>query len=205
MRKSILIFIFILTNGLFLHAQDTQTCGFEALFNIKAGMGKEEVMGLISKNYPAKLINTEVEHLPPYKGSGGGPITKETLSYTRDTTPCFNGRNTTLQLEFADNKLFKAYIKTIYPKSDYQGMVANYNSLRNVIKAKWAYEKGIKIAGDNTMGYGYNYTKTKSTNKKTEKVSLQYVDYKTNDPNSNYILEVLWANLSNTRMENSNY
>jgi len=93
----------------------------------------------------------------------------------------------------------------MYPKTEYENMLANYNSLRNVIKSKWAYEKEIKISGDNMVGFGYDYTKTKSTNKKTEKVSLMYIDSRSNDPASNYLLEVLWANLKNTRMEGSNY
>jgi len=41
--------------------------------------------------------------------------------------------------------------------------------------------------------------------KKIEKVTLQYVDAATNDPKTNYLLEVLWVNLKNTRMEGSNY
>ena len=55
------------------------------------------------------------------------------------------------------------------------------------------------------LGFGYDYTKTKETTNKTEKISLQYVDNRTNDPKSNYIVEVIWANLKNTRMEHSNY
>ena len=40
---------------------------------------------------------------------------------------------------------------------------------------------------------------------KTEKVSVQYVDSKVNNPGTRYILEVLWANLVDTRMEGSNF
>jgi len=77
-----------------------------------------------------------------------------------------------------------------------------------VIKAKWAHEKAMKLSGGNIEGVGYDYTKTKNAiNKtnKTEKISLQYVDIETNNPKTNYLLEVLWANLENTRMEGSNY
>jgi hypothetical protein len=205
MSRSILIFILILGNSFSLHAQDTLTCQFERLFKIKAGMTKTDVVAYIGDNYKATLINTDVSKLPPYKGSKGDSIIKEILSYKPDQQTCFNGRNTLFQLEFADNKLYKAYLSTMYPKSQYQDMIANYNSLRNVIKTEWAYEKEIKISGDNMAGFGYDYTKTKKTGKKTEKVSLMYVDSRSDDPSGNYLLEVLWANLANTRMESSNY
>jgi len=205
MNRSILISAFILGNSLLLHAQDSLTCGFETLFTMKAGMSKPEVIGLISTNYPSKLVNTQIEKLPPYKGSSGDTIIKETFSYRRDITPCFKGLNTLLKLEFADNVLYKAYISTEFPKTAYSDMISNYNFLRNVIKAKWTYENGTKLAGGKTLGFGYDYTKTKDITDKTEKVSLQYVDNATNDPKSNYLVEVIWANLKNTRMERSNY
>ena len=206
MRRIILLVIYILS-CLFLHAQDSLTCSFETLFTIKAGMSKSDVMDLINKNFQdgLSLVNTQVVKLPPYKGSGGDSIVKEIFSYKPNYAQCFRGRNTLAQLEFADNKLYKAYISTEYPKTAYQDMITNYNSLRDVIKAKWPYEKEVKLSGGNIVGFGYDYTKTKKTTNKTEKVSLQYVDPKTNDQGSPYLLEVLWANLENTRMEGSNY
>ena len=205
MSKSIAISILIVGISFSLHAQDTLTCGFETLFTIKAGMNKNDVVDFINKNYKAILINSQVEKLPPYKGSKGDSITKEILSYKPDQTTCFHGSNTLFQLEFAENKLFKAYISTMYPKSQYQDMIANYDSLRSVIKPKWAYEKAIKLSGENMVGYGYDYSKTKRITKKTEKTTLMYIDSRSDDPTSNYLLEVLWANLSNTRMESSSY
>jgi len=204
MSKSILIFIFILSNSALLYAQDTSNCGFEVLFNIKAGMSKGEAMDLLGKDYQANLVTRELEKLAPYQGSTDS-IVNERLIYTRDVTPCFNGANTKVQLEFADNVLFKAYISTTYPKTSYEDMMANFNSLKKVIKAKWTYEKEIKISGENMLGFGYDYTKTKKTTAKPEKISLHYIDYETNNPTSNYILEVLWANLKNTKMNSSNY
>ena len=205
MNKSILLSVFILFNGLLLKAQDT--CAFESLFTIKAGMSKNDVMDLINKKFQGglSLVNTRIEKLPPYKKSGGDSIVKETFSYRPNFAQCFRGRNTLAQLEFADNKLYKAYISTEYPKTSYQAMMTNYNSLRNVIKAKWPYEKEIKLSGGNIVGFGYDYTKAKTTTNKTEKISLQYVDLKTNDQGNPYLLEILWANLENTRMEGSKY
>jgi hypothetical protein len=204
MSRSIFIFIFI-SSSLFLRAQDTLTCGFETLFTLKAGMSKPEVIDLINRNYPSNLVHTQIEKLPPYKGSGGDSIVKETFSYKRDITPCFKGHNTLLQLEFADNVLYKAYISTEFPKTAYGDMISNYNFLRNVIKAKWIQEKGIKLSSGNILGFGYDYTKAKIPNQKIEKVTLQYVDRATNNPKVDYLLEVLWINLKNTRMESSNY
>ncbi|HEY6978581.1 MAG TPA: hypothetical protein VH396_19920 [Chitinophagaceae bacterium] len=209
MNKSILISIFILANSLFLHAQnkDTLTCGFETLFTIKTGMSKAEVMDLVNNKYQSDLplVKTQVEKLPPYKGSSGDSIVKEILSYKPNFSQCFHGRNTMVQLEFADDKLYKAYISTEYPKTAYQDMMTNYSFLRNVIKGKWASEKATKLSGENIVGFGYDYTKPKTSANKTEKVSLQYVDSRVNNQGTPYILEVLWANLTDTRMQNSNY
>jgi len=209
MNRSILLSLFILGNSLFLHAQnkDTLTCGFETLFTIKTGMSKAEVMDLINQKFQATLplVKNDVQKLPPYKGSGGDSIVKEILNFKPEFSQCFHGRNTLVQLEFADDKLYKAYISTEYPKTTYQDMMANYNFLRNVIKAKWPYEKATKLSGDNIVGFGYDYTKTTTPTNKTEKVSVQYVDSKVNNPGTRYILELLWANLADTRMQSSNY
>jgi len=199
------IFVLVILCSFSLHAQDTLTCGFETLFTIKPGMNKIDVMDLVKKNYDAILVNSKMEKLPPYKGTGGDSILKEILSYKRDVAPCFRGTNTLLQLEFADNKLFKAYISTEYPKSGYEDMMSNYNFLRGVIKKKWKYERGTKLSGGDIVGFGYDYANTKKPTNKTEQISLQYIEPVPNKPNSNYLLEMLWVNLKDTRMESSNY
>jgi hypothetical protein len=84
-------------------------------------------------------------------------------------------------------------------------MTSNFNSLRNSIKPHWKFESQITLSGDNFMGFGYDYSKTKKITAKTEKVSLQYVDSKINDATGSYLLEVIWVNLANTRMDSSNY
>jgi hypothetical protein len=206
MRISILALIFFFS--LSVSAQDTLTCGFENLYTIKPGMSKADAMELVKKNYEATLVSSKMEKLPPYKGTGGDSIVKEILSYQRDVTPCFRGSNTLLQLEFADNKLFKAYISTEFPKSGYEDMMSNYNFLRGVLKRKWKYEKATKISGGDIVGFGYDYTKTQKPIKpgnKIEQISLQYIEPVPNDPKSDYLLEMLWVNLKDTRMESSNY
>src|ERR1043166_8590307 len=99
MNKSILLCILMLGNVFFLRAQDTLTCAFETLFQIKAGQNKADAMDFISKNYKATLVDTHVEKLPPYKGTKGDSIIKEVLSYKPDQQTCFQGRNTLFQLE----------------------------------------------------------------------------------------------------------
>jgi hypothetical protein len=187
------------------NAQESTPCGFQRLFKFKPGMTKAVVLDSVNKTFQLTINKQQVEKLPPYKGTGGDSIIKEVISYKADSAPCFKGRNSTLYLQFADNKLYKAYLVTEYPKSAYQEMITNFNSLRGSIKPYWKYEKETKISGNNTLGFGYDYTKVEKPTNKTEKVSLQYVDQQTDKSNVPYLLEVLWVNLANTRMESSNY
>src|SRR4051794_26053731 len=154
MRYLILLFFFMLSN-LFCYSQDTLQCGFERLFTIKPGMDKAQVMDLVNENNYGKFSRTQIEKLPPYKGSGGDSILKEILIYTPTSVRCFKGNNTLLKLEFADNKLYKAYISTEYPKASYKEMISNYNLLRDVIKAQWPYEKEVKLSSEKIVGFGY--------------------------------------------------
>ncbi len=189
----------------FLYAQDSMTCKFEMHFNIMPSMHKGEAMDLMNDNHLAVLTNTRAVKLPPYKTTGGDSINKEILVYRSKEVGCFRGSNTMIELEFADDKLYKAYISTEYAKSAYQQMFENYNFLINLIKQKWPYEKGTKLTAHNIAGYGYKYTKTDQPTTKAETVLVQYVDLNTKSNTSNYLLEVLWANLKNTRMESTNY
>jgi len=204
MIKSLLIFFL----SVFVFAADAQqntSCAFHKLFTFKPGMSKLVVLDSVNKNYQLSIENRKIEKLAPYKGAGGDSIVKEIVTYKIDASPCFKGRNSKLFLEFADDKLYKAYIVTEYPKTSYQDMIANFNSLRDGIKPYWKYEKQVKLSGKNTVGFGYDYSKVQKPTIKTEKVSLQYVDDQTGNNNAPYQLEVVWANLENTRMESSNY
>lgn len=183
----------------------TEKCAFEMLFKIKPGMSKMEVLDTLFKMYALKPGQTTTVKLAPYKATGGDSIIKETMIYNVEKSVCFHGQQTKFQLEFADNKLYKVYLSTSFEKSAFQDLIANYNELRSVIKPKWAFENETKVTSENVLGFGYDYTKTKKVTKKTEIISLQYVDAAVNNPNSNYLLEVIWANLLNTRMEGSNY
>lgn len=204
MKKLILAGMFVL---LFAGAEAQQNkCGFEMLFKIKPGMNKLEVVDTVYKGFNISPKSTTMEKLPPYAKSGGDSIIKEILIYEGvSNSPCFHGQMTRFQLEFADNKLYKVYLSTQYAKSAYQDLISNYNDLRAVIKPKWQFERETKLAYDNIVGFGYDYSKTKKITNKTEKISLQYVDNDVNNVNGYYLLEVIWANLANTRMEGSNY
>ena len=187
-------------------AQVNQPCAFQSLFTFEPGMNKMIVLDSINKTYQQlNVVNHKITKLPPYKGAGGDSILKEVVTYNINGNSCFKGHNSKLHLEFADSKLYKAYIVTEYPKGDYQNMISNFNSLRGSIKPYWKFEKETKVTGTSMHGFGYDYTKVKNASPKTEKVSLQYMDMQTNKNVGAYQLEVLWVNLANTRMESSNY
>jgi len=205
MYKKLILLFLISALAVTINAQQSQPCAFQRLFKFKPGMSKPVVLDSINRTFQLTIDKQQVEKLPPYKGTGGDSITKEVVSYRIDNAPCFKGRASKLYLQFADNKLYKAYIVTEYPKSAYQEMISNFNSLRSSIKPYWKYEKETKVSGSNTLGFGYDYTKVQKPNAKTEKVSLQYVDQQTDKSSVPYLLEVIWINLANTRMENSNY
>lgn len=151
------------------------------------------------------LVNNITEKLPPYGGKGDSIIAETYVYSATGGTPCFGGNNRRMAVSFADNKLFKVYISTEYPKSAMSEMMNNYNSLRGVIQPKWKIEKGVKLSSDNVVGFGYRYTKSQKFSNKTENILLQYVDNNTKSTTGVYLLEVVWANLNNTRMETSSY
>ena len=186
-------------------AQENQPCAFQSLFTFKPGMNKMVVLDSINRAYKINIVDHKITKVPPYKGSSGDSIMKEVVTYDINGSPCFKGHNSKLHLEFADSKLYKAYIVTNYQKGDYQELISNFNTLRGSIKPYWKYEKETKVTGTDMHGFGYDYMKVKNASPKTEKVSLQYVDMQTGKNIGTYQLEVLWINLANTRMESSNY
>jgi len=52
-------------------------------------------------------------------------------------------------------------------------MVSNFYFISNSIKPRWKFENQITLCGDNIMGLGYDYGKTKKITTKTEKGSPQ--------------------------------
>lgn len=207
MFKKLLIVIITIAFTTLLHSQ-TPSCAFENLFTIKPGMSKPTVVDTVNNKYKnIKLVNTESEKRPPYS-SGGDSIVLETLTYKANgiKIPCFEGANNVLRMDFADDKLYKAYIGTEYSQLKYPDLMSNFNALRSSIKKSWKYEHEIKVSGSNVEGFGYVYSKTQEKTSKPETCTLQYVKIKGSSPSADkYILEVIWANLQNTRMEGSAY
>jgi hypothetical protein len=203
--KRIIALLFCFTANRFSYAQNGIPCGFEKLFTFQPGMNKMMVIDSVNRTYNLTILSRDITKLPAYKGTAGDSIIQETFIYNIDKSTCFNGRRSTLELFFADDKLFKAYLSTAFYKNNYQELVSNFNSLRGNIKPHWEFENEVKLSGKNTIGFGYDYTRTKKVTNKTEKVTLQYVDLKPHDSHSPYLLEVIWANLVNTRMQDSSY
>jgi hypothetical protein len=204
MRRIIAMLLCFTANQI-SYAQNGTPCGFERLFTFQPGMNKMIVMDSVNKTYNLTIVSRDIEKRAAYQGTSGDSIFQETIMYNIEKSPCFTGRRSTLQLFFADDKLFKAYLSTLYYKNNYQELISNFNSLRGNIKPHWEFENEVKLSGKNTIGFGYDYTRTKKVTNKTEKVTLQYVDLKTQDSHSPYLLEVIWANLQNTRMQDSSY
>jgi len=205
MRKP---FILIFCLGFYLAAlsQTNRECAFELLFTIQPGLDKAVFLDSIHKTANAALVSSSIDKVAPYKGTGGDSITVENYVYSIQSVSCFSGKNAKFTVSFADNLLFKVYISTEFQKNEMSEMLSNYNMLRNVIKPKWQFEKSTKVSGNNLVGFGYRYTKTQKVSKKTENILLMYIDDNvSNKTNSNYTLEVVWANLANTRMQSSNY
>lgn len=203
MRKPFILILCLAVSVTAL-SQNTPNCLFERLFVIKPGSDKPAVIDSLGKLNLTLVTNT-TEKLPPYGGQGDSIIAETYVYSANEGTPCFQGNNRRMAVSFADNKLFKVYISTEYPKSAMTDMMNNYNNLRGVIKPKWKTEKGVKLSSDNIVGFGYRYTKGQKFTNKTENILLQYVDNNTKSTTGVYTLEVVWANLNNTRMESSSY
>jgi hypothetical protein len=203
--RRIIAMLFCFTASQISYAQSGAPCGFEKLFTFQPGMNKMMVLDSVNKTYNMPIVNRFIKKRPAYKGTTGDSIIEETIVYNIEKSVCLRGRRSTLQLFFADDKLFKAYLSTLYDKSNYQELVSNFNSLRGNIKPHWEFENEVKLNGKNTIGFGYDYTRTNKVTNKTEKVTLQYVDLKTQNAHNPYLLEVIWANLQNTRMQDSSY
>jgi hypothetical protein len=195
-----------------LNAQSTkqqpakqQLCGFEKLFAVKPGMDMPASIAALSKNSKITLLSQTQDKLKPY-ASGGDSIVHDVITYRIDSSACFHGRNNLIRFEFADGKLYKAYLESSYGEKEYADMMANFDFLHSEILKSWKYQKQITIAGGSASGMGYIFNKTQDKKAKVNMCQLQYVKTDSRNVETDmYKLEVLWANLNNTRMENSMY
>ena len=154
------------------------------------------------------LVNQTAVKLKPYANAGGDSILHETVTYRIDSSECLKGKKSTVKFEFADGKLFKAFIETTYGTNEFNELMANFDFLHNEIKKQWKFEHAISVGGGSSAeGSGYIFNKTTDAKKaKLDMCMLQYIKNNNSNPNNvNYTLEILWANLNNTRMESSSF
>ena len=183
-----------------------QSCLFEKLFSVKPGMDMPAAIAALQKYSKIVLQEETSEKRKPYAATGGDSILLNTVTYRVDSADCAKGREVTVKFDFADGKLYKAYIETIYSGNDFPDMMTNFDFLHKQILKSWKIEKSMTTKGEGTEGFGYNFYKTLDKNVKLDMCTLQYVKVKGNTPgNDKYHLEILWVNLNNTRMENSMY
>ena len=211
------VLLFIILFPVCLHAQSKSTknaqskstkkpaCQFEELFSLKPGMDMPATVTMLNKYSKITLISQTSEKLKPY-ANGGDSILHTTVTYRVDSSQCFHGRNNSIKFEFADGKLYKAYIESSYGKSEYADMMSNFDYLHKEILKSWKYQKQITISGGSASGMGYIFNKTQDKKAKVDMCQLQAVKTDSRNVETDmYKLEVLWVNLNNTRMENSRY
>ena len=187
-------------------APPKQLCLFEKLFTVKPGMDMPSGVAALQQLSKVTLIDQVTEKWKPYANTGGDSILHQTLTYRIDSTVCFKGRENKVKFEFADGKLYKAYIETIYRAHEFPDMMSNFDALHKQILKSWKIEKSMTMHSEDMEGFGYNFYKTLDKNVKLDMCTLQYITNKGKTPgNDEYHLEMLWVNLNNTRMENSRY
>ena len=204
--RNILLLIFIVLSPCFINAQSQPKnyCQFERLFTVEPGMNMPSAIAQLQKNSKITLLKQMSDKFKPYSKAGGDSILHETVIYRIDSNECLKGGNNSIKFEFADGKLYKAFLETYYGQNDYADMMANFDFLHKEILKHWKYEKEIRLDGETVQGFGYNFYKTLDKKAKLDMCTLQYVKISGSNPgNDKYVLEILWANLNNTRMENS--
>jgi hypothetical protein len=186
-------------------AQKTIVCSFEKLFAATPGTDMPSAVTQLQAYNQITLINQTSAKLKPYQNKGGDSILHETVTYRIDSSECLKGKKSTVKFEFANGKLFKAFIETTYGTNEFNELMANFDFLHNEIKKQWKFEHGISVGGGTSAeGSGYVFNKTTGKKAKLDMCMLQYIKNNSSNPNNiNYTLEILWVNLNNTRMESS--
>jgi hypothetical protein len=204
MKKIANLLILITCLPCFVIAQTT--CYFEKLFTITPGMDMPSAVAKLQAFSKITLLNQTTDKFKPYANSGGDSILHETVIYHFDSSECLKGKDNSVKFEFADGKLYKAFLETVYGNNEFADMMTNFDFLHKQILQTWKYEETIKLQGERIQGSGYNFYKTQDKKAKLDMCTLQYIKTNTGNPtNDNYRLEIVWANLNNTRMENSMY
>ncbi|RFM30334.1 hypothetical protein [Deminuibacter soli] len=207
MKWYTLVAALLLCGRLFAQQTASSTCNFSLLFSVHPGEDKNTVIGELKQAYRVTLVNTVSNSIKPeYIPATQDSILVETMTYTLDSSACFQGHTRTLRISFADNKLFKVYVSAEFSKDQFDELNTNLEALRKNIQQTYPYERGIKIKSNDISGFGYTYTKQKNGKGKLEAVTVQYVlQNLPGTPRQFYLLELTWSNLNNTRMQRWNY
>jgi len=208
MKKITVVYLLLASLPFYSNAQKTIQCSFEKLFSAKPGTDMPSAVTQLQAYNQITLVNQTSVKLKPYANAGGDSILHETVTYRIDSSECLKGKKSTVKFEFADGKLFKAFIETTYGTNEFNELMANFDFLHNEIKKQWKFEHAISVGGGSSAeGSGYIFNKTTDAKKaKLDMCMLQYIKNNNSNPNNvNYTLEILWANLNNTRMESSSF
>jgi|GEM_PF-1961571 len=209
MQKTLLLLLFI-CSATIIKAQPkklaTQVapaaeCAFQKLFSIKNGLTITQVDKLIKASLPLTELSRSKKGFKPTYLTGDS-IQMEYITYKADSITCFKGTNPRITLEFADGKLYKAYIASSFKTTETAVLSANYKYLRNLLKKSWKVEEARKISGANTEGAGYSYFSTTVKGNRKEFCSLQYIkETFAQTAEESYNLEIIWAKKVGTRLK----
>lgn len=183
-------------------------CNFETFFTVKPGQSKALVQKTLAKNFSLKLVSLESARIkPPYIKKPKDSILREIITYSIESGKCFLGKNSNMLVEFADGKLYKVQLYTQYDITEEEQMLSNFAKLKGSITKTYPFIKKMALRGEVLKGEGYMCSKSKKPQgKKVEQCNVQYVQLESTVTKQKYYqLEVIWANLNNTRMESSYY
>ncbi|MEP6844428.1 MAG: hypothetical protein ABI861_00420 [Panacibacter sp.] len=184
--------ILILLIGFFcsynIVAQQSSSCSFDRLFNLKKGLSKHTVVDSVKNIYGLAPNNTSI---------------KEQLIYDTKDIQCLNVGTSIIQFDFKNDKLEKAYIQSNFARADYYQMLDDVNALRNIIKTTYLREKEQKFSSGSLVANGYDFTKPNKVS--ADKISLRYINTKPDKGYGVYLLQVLWIHTGNDGIETIMY
>lgn len=178
-------------------------CQFEELFYLPAAASKQAVL---QKAHSTLSLEGETIATNYIKNTiaKADSVLEEVYTYKILSNTCFNGAAPTLKLVFANGKLYKVYISSMFTQQQKTELSANFKQIRNVAKRHWPLEQTRKLAGTNQQGQAYMYFKTKNSNQYRNYCTVQYVEesYKAEgETGSAYLLELLWTNLAGSGLK----
>jgi hypothetical protein len=178
-------------------------CQFEELFYLPPAASKQLVLQKAKSVFTLTNENIATNYIKNTVAKADS-VLEEVYTYKIQSTTCFNGSTPTLKLVFANGKLYKAYVSSMFTQQQKAELSANFKQIRSVAKRHWPIEQMRKIVGTNQQGVGYAYFKTKNGNQYKNYCTVQYVEesYKAEgETGSAYLLELLWTNLAGSGLK----